>query len=573
MKTSPFASFNLLAFVLLTFVVSSCESPKRDSADTVKPAPTKAPEQVVYVQKPADFVPPPALDFVPDAPAPAAIQNVQKAEFKMIKRDAEFAAPPPPNTENYQHKDESPVKATAKEPVSTFSIDVDTGAYANVRRFLNQGQLPPKDAVRIEELINYFPYAQANKKSEHPFGVDTEVAPAPWNLDHQLLRVRIQAMDAKSASLPASNLVFLVDVSGSMDSPDKLPLVKNTLKMLTQKLRAHDRISLVVYAGRTQVELEPTPGNEHDKILAAIDKLKAEGSTAGESAMKLAYQMARRSYIPDGINRILMATDGDFNVGVSDINQLKDMVAAERKSGISLTTLGFGQGNYNEFLMEQLADVGNGNYAYIDSADEGRKVLIEEMASTFNTVAADVKVQIEFNPAQIAEYRLIGYENRALDEQDFNNDKVDAGEIGAGKTVTAIYELTPVGKPTLIDPHRYEKTADTKASAGNELGFLRIRYKKPGADKSILLEEPLLISNNKSSLDQTSADFRFAASVAGFGQVLKDSNYLNNYSFDQLIALAKSGVGSDEGGYRAEFIRLVKTAKELSPQKPTKKAE
>lgn len=516
------------------------------------------------------------------APSPAPrVKEVYKLESEAkaapmaftITKGADFAIPTLPNTENYQHKEESPIKVVAKEPVSTFSIDVDTGAYANVRRFLNQGQLPPKDAVRIEELINYFPYAKVTKKGEHPFGVDTEVAPAPWNADHPLLRVRIQALDTKTVNLPASNLVFLVDVSGSMSSPDKLPLVKNTLKMLTKKLRAQDRISLVVYAGRTQVELEPTPGNEHDKILAAIDKLEAAGSTAGESAMKLAYQMARRSYIPDGINRILMATDGDFNVGLSNIDQLKDMVAAERKTGISLTTLGFGQGNYNEYLMEQLADVGNGNYAYIDSADEGRKVLIEEMASTFNTVAADVKIQIEFNPAQIAEYRLIGYENRALNEQDFNNDKVDAGEIGAGKTVTAIYELTPVGKPTLIDPHRYEKVAAAKTVNTNEFGFLRIRYKKPDTDKSIVLEEPLLISNNKNSLDKTSEDFRFAVSVAGFGQLLKDSSYMNNYGFDQIIALAKSGEGSDEGGYRAEFIRLIKTAKELPPQKPIKKAE
>ncbi|GGY88071.1 hypothetical protein GCM10011613_36390 [Cellvibrio zantedeschiae] len=506
-------------------------------------------------------------------PAPTPIAYAP-SQIQAVRKMSEIASPPPPqNTENYQHKEESPIKVTAKEPVSTFSIDVDTGAYANVRRFLNQGQLPPKDAVRIEELINYFPYAKVTKKGAHPFGVDTEVAPAPWNADHQLLRVRIQAMDTKTVSLPASNLVFLVDVSGSMSSPDKLPLVKNTLKMLTKKLRAQDRISLVVYAGRTQVELEPTAGNEHDKILAAIDKLEAAGSTAGESAMKLAYQMARRSYIPDGINRILMATDGDFNVGISNIDQLKDMVAAERKTGISLTTLGFGQGNYNEYLMEQLADVGNGNYAYIDSADEGRKVLIEEMASTFNTVAADVKIQIEFNPAQISEYRLIGYENRALNEQDFNNDKIDAGEIGAGKTVTAIYELTPVGKPTLIDPHRYEKAADTKAAKSNEFGFLRIRYKKPDADKSILLEEPLLISNNKTSLDKSSEDFRFAVSVAGFGQLLKDNSYMNNYGFDQVIALAKSGEGSDEGCYRAEFIRLIKTAKELSTQTPAKKAE
>jgi len=510
------------------------------------------------------------------APAQAIQREMRRSEREaklsapmlMALREVAVAPPSPPNTENYQHKEESPIKITAKEPVSTFSIDVDTGAYANVRRFLKQGQLPPKDAVRIEELINYFPYANTSKKGEHPFGVQTEVAPAPWNPDHQLLRVRIQAMEAQAATLPASNLVFLVDVSGSMESPDKLPLVKNTLKMLTKKLRAQDRISLVVYAGRTQVELEPTPGNQHDKILAAIDRLQAGGSTAGESAMKLAYQMARRSYIPNGINRILMATDGDFNVGLSNIDQLKDMVAAERKTGISLTSLGFGQGNYNEYLMEQLADIGNGNYAYIDSADEGRKVLIEEMASTFNTVAADVKVQIEFNPALIAEYRLIGYENRVLNEEDFNNDKVDAGEIGAGKTVTAIYELTPVGKATAIDPHRYEATKTITNESKNELGFLRIRYKKPGADQSTLLEEHLMASNSKTSIDQTSADFRFAASVAGFGLSLRDSKYLGDYNANKLIALAKSGFDEDEGGYRAEFVRLVQIANELETNKP-----
>lgn len=478
--------------------------------------------------------------------------------------------PAPQSAENYQHKDESSIKVTQKEPVSTFSIDVDTGSYSNVRRFLKQGQLPPKDAVRIEELINYFPYANATKNSQHPFSVQTEVAPAPWQPDHQLLRVRIQAMEAQATALPPCNLVFLVDVSGSMSDVDKLPLVKNVLKMLTKKLRAQDRISLVVYAGRTQVELEPTPGDQHDKILAAIDRLEAAGSTAGESAMKLAYQMARSSYIPNGINRILMATDGDFNVGLSNIDQLKDMVTAERKTGISLTTLGFGQGNYNDYLMEQVADAGNGNYSYIDSADEGRKVLIEEMTSTFNTVAADVKVQIEFNPTQIAEYRLIGYENKMLKEEDFNNDKVDAGEIGAGKTVTALYELTPVNKATLIDQHRYETASANKTAPANnnELAFLRIRYKQPNVDKSILMEEPILASNAKPSLEKASDDFRFAASVAGFGQMLRDSNYVDKYDFEKLIALAKSGVGNDEGGYRGEFIRLIKVAQELSPQKP-----
>lgn len=472
-----------------------------------------------------------------------------------------------PSAENYQALTENSTQLTTQSPVSTFSIDVDTGSYSNMRRFLNKGQLPPSDAIRIEELINYFPYAQTTKVSNHPFGVKTEVAPAPWNPEHQLLQIQIEALEQTRQESPPSNLVFLVDVSGSMDAPDKLPLVKNVLRMLTKQLKAEDKVSMVVYAGRTQVELEPTSGKEKDKIYAAINRLAAGGSTAGESAMKLAYDMARQGFIPGGVNRILMATDGDFNVGITNIDQLKEMVASQRKTGISLTTLGFGEGNYNEYLMEQLADTGNGNYAYIDSADEGRKVLVEEMASTFNTVAADVKIQIEFNPAQIAEYRLIGYENRLLSEADFNNDKVDAGEIGAGKTVVALYELTPLGKPTSVDPRRYTAEKPLITPLTNESAFLKIRYKKPDQDKSELLEIPILISDNKSKLADASDDFRFAASVAALGQLLRDSKYLS-YSFDQVIELAQSSKSTDDQGYRAEFIRLAKIARDLSPAKP-----
>ena len=566
--------FLILASLISISILTSCLSndskkkrvPVNSQSSSQQPTPANtgkesAAEEIVVLNQRDKKSKSDIHSIPPASPQAMSIVGIRK----------EMSRPAPPqqqSTENYQRNDESPIKVTQREPVSTFSIDVDTGSYSNVRRFLQQGQLPPKDAVRIEELINYFPYTNTTKKTEHPFGVQTELAPAPWNREHQLLRVRIQAMEATTSTLPACNFVFLVDVSGSMDSYDKLPLVKNSLKMLTKKLRAEDRISLVVYAGRTHVELEPTPGDKHDKIFAAIDKLQAAGSTAGESAMKLAYQMARSSYIPNGINRILMATDGDFNVGLSNIDQLKDMVAAERKTGISLTTLGFGQGNYNDHLMEQIADAGNGNYSYIDSADEARKVLLEEMTSTFNTVAADVKVQIEFNPAQIAEYRLIGYENRMLKEEDFNNDKVDAGEIGAGKTVTALYELTPVNKVPLIDPHRYEKNDNVKPStkSSNELAFLRIRYKKPDTDKSILLEEPILVSS-VNALEKTSNDFRFTASVAGFGQLLRDSKYISSFDFDDVITLAKSGAGIDEGGYRNQFIRLVKVAKELSPKK------
>ncbi len=468
--------------------------------------------------------------------------------------------------ENYQAIDDNPVKVVSREPVSTFSIDVDTGAYSNMRRFLRSGQLPPEDAIRVEELINYFPYTDISQKSEHPFAVQTELAPSPWKVGNQLLRVRIKAVDDKTGTMPPSNLVFLVDVSGSMDSPDKLPLVQATLKMLVKQLRAEDRIALVVYAGRTHVELESTPGNQQTKILAAIERLTAGGSTAGEAAMTLAYNQAKSGFIKGGINRILMATDGDFNVGLSDVKQLTDMVERERVSGVSLTMLGFGTGNYNDYLMEQLADVGNGNFSYIDSVDEGRKVLVEEMSSTLNTVASDVKLQLEFNPARISEYRLIGYENRLLKEEDFNNDKIDAGEIGAGKTVTALYELTPVGGKGLHEPRRYQpEITGTPGKPSDELAFLRIRYKPVGASESKLLQHPVTPAQVKATLADTSADFRFSAAVAAFGQSLRGGKYLDTFSHDSIIALAQSGLGKDELGYRHEFVRLVQLARDLAP--------
>ena len=494
----------------------------------------------------------------------------QAAEARAAKRPAAAPLYPGPlpapieERENYQALTDNPVKVVSREPVSTFSIDVDTGAYSNVRRFLRSGKLPPTDAVRVEELINYFPYADSVQKSEHPFTVQTEIAPSPWKTGNQLLRIRIKAIDEQTGTLPPTNLVFLVDVSGSMASPDKLPLVQATLKMLVRQLRPQDRISLVVYAGRTQVELEPTAGDQQDKILAAIERLTAGGATAGEAAMTLAYRQARAGFIQGGINRILMATDGDFNVGVTDIEQLKDMVARERSSGISLTMLGFGTGNYNDSLMEQLADIGNGNFAYIDSVDEGRKVLVEEMRATLNTVAADVKLQLEFNPAQIAEYRLIGYENRMLREEDFNNDKIDAGEIGAGKTVTALYELTPVGGPALHEPRRYETDAGTPVNhPSSELAYLRIRYKPVGANDSQLLSHAITPAQVKARLTAASGDFRFAAAVAGFGQLLRGGNYLGKFSYDDITALAQSGLENDDGGYRREFVRLVQIARDL----------
>ncbi|MFZ3184729.1 MAG: VWA domain-containing protein, partial [Pseudomonas sp.] len=385
--------------------------------------------------------------------------------------------------EQYQKLASNPVLAVAEQPVSTFSIDVDTGSYANVRRFLNDGSLPPKEAVRLEELVNYFPYNYPAAQGDSPFGVSTELAPSPWHAGSQLLRVAIKASDLQMAELPPANLVFLVDVSGSMDRRDGLPLVQSTLKLLVEQLRPQDRVALVTYAGDAQVVLASTSGREKAKIRAAIDQLAAGGSTAGESGIQLAYQQAQLGMVNKGINRILLATDGDFNVGISDFDSLKQLAADKRKTGVSLTTLGFGTDNYNEQLMEQLADAGDGNYAYIDNLREARKVLVDQLASTLATVASDVKIQIEFNPAQVSEYRLLGYENRALKREDFSNDKIDAGEIGAGHTVTALYEIVPVGAKGWLEPLHFDHPAQPAANAG-ELAWLRLRYKAPQQQQS-----------------------------------------------------------------------------------------
>ena len=500
------------------------------------------------------------------------------------------ATRPGPDRDRYQKINDNPIRITAENPVSTFSVDVDTGAYANIRRHLRGGRLPPADAVRIEEMINYFPYAYNGPENRSkPFAVHTAVMKTPWNKASYLVRVGIKGYDIKRAERPASNLVFLVDVSGSMHSRTKLPLVIASLKMLTQQLQAKDRISLVVYAGRTAVVLEPTPGDRKGAIIAALERLKAGGSTAGASGLKLAYAMAQKGFIKGGINRVILATDGDFNVGVTNIRALKDMVIRYRKTGITLTTLGFGAGNYNEHLMEQIANVGNGNYAYIDSVDEARKVLVSEMSSTLFTIAKDVKIQVEFNPKVVAEYRLIGYVNRKLRREDFRNDKVDAGDIGAGHTVTAIYEVTLVGgKGNRVRPLRYgqkPKAGDPKAS---EFAHLRLRYKMPGAAKSKLIEVPLQTAAIKAADTLTAhatgggsdaaantqaakgmVDFRFAAAVAAWGQLLRGGRYTSTFSHSDVIKLARSGLGEDRHGYRRAFIRLVEISQSLAPRKVT----
>lgn len=469
----------------------------------------------------------------------------------------------PANTERYEHLDENSVKLVTEHPVSTFSIDVDTGAYANVRRFLSGGQLPPQDAVRVEEMINYFDYQYTAPASrETPFSVSTEMAAAPWNEAALLMKIGIKGMEVAVQERPAANLVFLIDVSGSMQSPDKLPLLKSAFGLLTDQLTARDRVSIVVYAGSSGVVLEPTAGDQKRRILDAIGRLEAGGSTNGAEGIARAYDLARDAFVKGGINRVVLATDGDFNVGVVNFEALIDMAERERASGVALTTLGFGTGNYNEQLIEQLANAGDGNYSYIDTLSEARKVLVSELSSTLVTIAKDVKIQVEFNPAEVLEYRLIGYENRMLAREDFNNDKVDAGEIGAGHTVTALYEVIPVGKKGRVDDLRYGKPKAVKGVKG-ELAHVRLRYKVPEGDSSRLLEFPVRKSAI-TALERSSEDFRFAASVAAFGQLLRGGKYVGAFDFDDVHALAARSIVADPDGYRREFLSLVRTASSLA---------
>jgi Ca-activated chloride channel family protein len=468
--------------------------------------------------------------------------------------------------ENYQHLDENTVKDVKKQPVSTFSIDVDTGSYSNVRRMLQNGLFPRKDAVRVEELINYFSYHYLTPETlDPPFKVSTELSATPWNKDTYLLKIGIKGYDVPKSELPSSNLVFLIDVSGSMEDANKLGLLKSAFKLLVNQLTAKDKISIAVYAGSSGVVLEPTSGAEKAKIIAAIEQLRAGGSTNGGEGIHLAYALATQGFIRNGINRVLLATDGDFNVGTVNFEALKDLVEEKRKTGVSLTTLGFGTGNYNEHLMEQLADAGNGNYAYIDTLNEAQKVLVEEMSSTLQTIAKDVKIQLEFNPDNVAEYRLIGYENRVLKQEDFNNDKVDAGDIGAGHTVTALYEIAlQGGKGRKLDNLRYSDAKPVEeARYSNELAFLRLRYKTPTGDISKLLEFPVQRDKIVDSIDKTSEDFRFAAAVAAFGQLLRGGTYLEHFNYDDVMNLASKARGDDKFGYRNEFIKLVQLAKSL----------
>jgi Ca-activated chloride channel homolog len=469
--------------------------------------------------------------------------------------------------EGYNRIYDNSYQRASNNPLSTFGIDVDTASYSNVRRFINSGVMPPKDAVRLEELINYFTYDYPQPKGDRPFSINTEVANAPWNSQHKLVHIGLQGKSISTKNLPANNLVFLIDVSGSMNSPDKLPLVKASLKYLVSELRAKDSVTIVVYAGAAGLVLPPTPGNQKEKILDAIDKLQAGGSTAGGAGIQLAYKVARENSIKQGNNRVILATDGDFNVGVSSDGELVRLIEEKREQGVFLSVLGFGTGNLQDAKMEQLADKGNGNYAYIDSLLEAKKVLVTQMGGTLFTIAKDVKIQVEFNPAKVQAYRLVGYENRVLQNQDFNDDKKDAGELGAGHSVTAIYEIIPVGvastvKLPEVDPLKYQPNlVAPSASQTDELMQVKLRYKKPNETVSELITQSVMDKPVK--LENASTNFRFAAAVAAFGMVLRDSEYKGAANFDQVLRLASQAKGEDKEGYRAEFVRLVESCKTL----------
>ena len=469
------------------------------------------------------------------------------------------------NTEEYGRIQENGFKSVADTPLSTFSIDVDPASYSNMRRFINRGELPPADAIRTEELVNYFSYDYPKPTGDDPVKITVEAGTCTWNTAHRLVRIGLKAKDIPTEQLPASNLVFLVDVSGSMWGANRLDLVKSSLKLLVNNLRNKDKVAIVTYAGSAGVKLEATSGGDKQKIREAIDELTAGGSTAGGAGIHLAYQIAKKNFISDGNNRIILCSDGDFNVGVSSAEGLEQLIEKERKSGVHLTVLGYGMGNYKDKKIQVLAEKGNGNHAYIDNLQEANRVLVGEFGATLHTVAKDVKLQVEFNPSQVQAYRLIGYESRLLKDEDFNNDAKDAGDMGAGHTVTAFYEVIPAGVKNeyvgKVDDLKYQKKEKMtlKPTGSDELLTVKLRYKAPDKDVSRKMELPFV--DNKG--DSVSSDFRFASAVAMFGQLLRDSDFKGTTDYDKVIKLAKQGLNNDERGYRREFIRLVEAAKGL----------
>jgi Ca-activated chloride channel family protein len=568
----------LLAALLLLIFVIACNHESKNADKTTVVERSNQPAQAITLPdlKPSEQPPPPpnqkpsaeyeSMKVVPDNEVGigAVSQDGIKDEglAAKIKEDKQAF-----NTEDYDNIIENKFLTATKDPLSTFSIDVDEASYSNVRRYLEHGSLPPAGAVRIEEMINYFDYVYPKPQNGEPFTVNTEISDCPWNTQHRLVHIGLQGKEIPVENLPSSNMVFLIDVSGSMDEPDKLPLVQASLNMLVDQLREKDKVAIVVYAGSAGLVLPSTSGADKIKIKEAINELQAGGSTAGGEGIQLAYKIARDNFIPDGNNRIILATDGDFNVGVSSDDELVRMIEQERRAGVFLSVLGYGMGNYKDNKMQQLADKGNGNHSYIDNINEAKKVLVNEFGSTLFTIAKDVKIQIEFNPLKVQAYRLVGYENRMLAAEDFNDDKKDAGELGSGHTVTALYEIIPAGvKDSFIktvDPLKYQfNNGEIADESSPEIMTIKLRYKESAGETSKLIQHPVIDSHLP--LAGTSENFRFSASVAEFGLLLRNSEYKQQSSFSQVISLAKSAKGKDDNGYRSEFIRLVESATSIA---------
>ncbi len=577
---------NLLIGLIAASLIAGCESSGVDNVDGVvkaepAEAPTPPPSPVVGIAEAPTPAPSPLTEVTVTASRDAraqyssvfssdATKNIEQSGFNDIA-NASIYNPnfKPVDRERYEDVEPNPVKLVTEAPVSTFSIDVDTASYAVTRRYLNEGVLPPTDAVRIEELINYFDYDYAFPAPDtHPFATHVTVTPSPWAEGRDLLHIGVQGYDVVPEERPPVNLTLLVDVSGSMQNENKLPLARKALKLLIDQMVETDTIAIVVYAGAAGTVLEPTPASEKGKIISALENLSAGGSTAGGEGLRRAYALAEQSFIKDGVNRIMMITDGDFNVGITRDERLEDFVKRKKDTGVYLSIMGVGTGNYNDQLMQTIAQAGNGTAGYLDTLKEARKWLIDDLSSNLFPIADDVKIQIEFNPASVAEYRLIGYETRILNREDFNNDKVDAGDIGAGASVTAIYEITPVGSDARqIDESRYSPApADAEARA-DELAFLKLRYKTPCAAESTLITRPIKSDEKLADLNTASEAVRFSTAVAAYGQMLRTDPYMSNgFGWDDVIELAGTSKGTDEFGYRAEFIQLARLAKTAAAQ-------
>jgi Ca-activated chloride channel family protein len=547
------------ALVSLCFITSACQF-NQEPLPPVEETSSAIPEMVVVMDQQVQYERKKIKAMAP----PAALMGRQMMGQSYNPNDSIKQPRKEMNTESYIYDAETGFIATINDPLSTFSADVDTASYANIRRFINNGELAPVGAVRIEEMINYFNYDYPQPKNQ-PIGIKTTLGDCPWEPSHKLVQIGIQATSIDKANLPPSNLVFLIDVSGSMGSPNKLGLLKKSMKMLVAELDPKDRVAIVVYAGADRIVLNSTSCADKKEIYTAIDNLSSGGSTNGAGGIQAAYKLAEQGFMPKGNNRIILASDGDFNIGTTTHGELEKLIEQKRETGIFLTVLGFGMGNYHDSTMEVLADKGNGNYAYIDSLLEAKKVLVKEMGGTMHTIAKDVKLQVEFNPQLVTGYRLVGYKNRRLADEDFNDDTKDAGEMGAGHTVTALYEIIPTGKGKTpsVDPLKYQKNTPTE-NYGNELLTVKVRYKEASGTSSKMISQ-VLLADSKSGLNQ---DFAFASSVAAFGLKLSQSKYSGIMSYQKIIDLAKTGKGIDDNGYRAEFIRLVEKAELISNEQP-----